>query len=132
MAITKIIDNIDLNSTWAKVSLGDLNSFYMIAIKEAKGLQDTVDPADVKAVVLEMGIESGITDKMLSIGRIVLNFDEITSSDVEVNKITAMVKRLHEPSEFYIRPIEIITNKETLKKEAKTSIDININTVKLC
>lgn len=130
MAVTKIIDNVKLDGNWTKVSLGDFNIFYLIGLKEAKALTDTLDPKDIKIINFEIGIESGITNKYLTIGRATLNFKEETSSDKELNEISAFVRCNGYPSEFYIKPIEIITNTGIIK-EGQTSIDININTVKL-
>ena len=130
MALTNISTVIELRSDWAKVDLGSLNSFYLIGIKESKGVTDTIDPKDVKRLGFEVGIESGISNKYLTIGYITLNFDEITSSDDELNKSTAMTRCLNYPSVFYIRPIEIYTDKDRFIS-GTTNIDININSVKL-
>lgn len=130
MALTTIGSIINLGSDWAKVDLGDLNSFYLIGIKESKGETDTIDPKDVKRLSFEVGIESGITNKYLTIGYLTLNFDEITSSDAELNKITAMARYIGYPSTFYIRPTEICTDKERFT-EGICTLSININSVKL-
>lgn len=130
MALTNISSVITLGSDWSSVSLGDYNSFYLIGIKESKGADDTIDPKDVKRLSFEVGIESGITNKYLTIGYLTLNFDEITSSDAELNKVTAMARYIGYPSTFYIRPTEIYTDKERFT-EGTCTLSVNINTVKL-
>ena len=109
------IVKLDSKPTWTKVDLGDLNSFYLIGVKEAKGTTDTTDPKDVKRISFEAGVESGISgaegeESYLNIGYLTLNFEEFTSSDPLLNKVTAMTRYLNFPSVFYIRPTEIFTD----------------------
>ena len=129
MALTKICDTITLGSDWHDISLGSDNSFYMIAIKEDKGVKDTVDPEDVTKVIFELGIDGGLTTP-LSIGYITLNFTEHTSSDAEIDKKTALTRVLNQPSAFKIRPSQVWTEKGLADKNTVTSISVNINTVK--
>ena len=132
MAVEKIIDNVALNGEWTSVSLGnDLHTFYLIGIKEAKSLTDTIDPKDIVKIGFELGIESGIENKYLTIGRVVLNFGLNTSSDLAFNEITAFERCMNYPSEFFIKPVEFIAKDGKVIKEGTTSIDININTVSL-
>lgn len=131
MALKNISTVVELNSPWAKIDLGDLNSFYVIGIKEEKGSSDTIDSKDVKILNFEIGIESGIQDTYLTTGYITLNFEEFTSTDSNINKLTAMTRCLNYPSIFYIRPTDIITyNGEKITKGI-TSVNVNINSIKL-
>lgn len=129
------IVKLDSKPTWTKVDLGDLNSFYLIGVKEAKGTTDTIDPKDVKRISFEAGVESGISgaegeESYLNIGYLTLNFEEFTSSDPLLNKVTAMTRYLNFPSVFYIRPTEIFTDTQKFTV-GLTTIGININVVKL-
>lgn len=132
MAVTKIIDNIALDGNWHSVSLGnDLHTFYLIGIKEAKAETDTVNSEDVTKVGFELGIESGIENKYLTIGRVALNFGLNTSSDPELDKITAFERCMNYPSNFFIRPVELFMKDGKILREGTTSIDVNVNTVSL-
>ena len=131
MALKNISGIIELDSPWAKVDLGDLNSFYLIGVKEAKGADDTIDPKDIKLLNFEVGIESGISNTYLTIGYLTLNFDEFTSNDPTVNSVTAMTRYLNYPSIFYIKPKDVVTYTNDKIVKGKASLSININTVKL-
>lgn len=130
MALQNLTEKIILGSDWIKVDLENLNSFYLIGIKEIKGTEDTIDPKNVKRIGFEVGIESGIAKKYLTISHVNLDFDAITSNDKDLNEKTAMARYLNFPSIFYIRPIEIYTENERFTSGI-TNIDVNINTLKL-
>lgn len=132
MAVTKIIDNVTLDGNWHSVSLGsDLHTFYLIGIKEAKAETDTINPEDITKIGFELGIECGIENKYLTIGRVTLNFGLNTSSDPALDKITAFERCMNYPSSFFIRPIEAYMKDGKILKEGTTSIDVNINAVSL-
>ena len=130
MAVTKKIDNVRLPMDWVEVDLGGFNAFYLIGIKEAKAVTDTIDPKDIKVINFEIGIESGIDKQYLTIGRVTLNFREETSSNKSLNDITAFTRCTGYPDKFFMKPVEVITDKG-LVKEGQTSKDKNFNTVKL-
>lgn len=132
MALTSISTLIELGSAkWSKIDLNNLNSFYIIGIKETKGATDTIDPKSIKIVNFEVGIESGIQNTYLTIGHLTLNFSEITSKDSAVNSITAMSRYLNYPSTFYIRPTDVVTYDGEVISKGTSKIGININAVKL-
>ena len=136
MAIKNISTVIELGSDWALVDLEGLNSFYLIGVKEEKGATDTIDPKDVKILNFEVGVESGIKDAdekpvYLSIGHLTLNFDEFTSKNESINKVTAMTRYLNYPSTFYIRPSDVVTYDNIRYVEGTVDIDVNINALKL-
>ena len=130
MAITNIIKKLTLNKEWYSVDLGHYNDFYIIAIKDAKNKKDTIDSDAVVQVRFEIGIDSGIKDKPLTIQFVTLNFNDVTSSDPALNKITALQRVLNFPGHFYIRPVSIDTADKTLTT-GTTSISVNINAVNL-
>lgn len=119
----------DLESGWAAIDLGSLNSFYLIGIKYEK-LAGTIDSKDVKLLTFEVGVEYTKND-YLSIGHITLNFDEYTSKDNVINKATAMTRCLNYPSVFYIRPSCAITYDNVKHTKGTIDIGINLNAVKL-
>lgn len=125
MAVSALSTTIVLGSDWHKVSLGSEHSFYLAAVKEQKGSNDTIDPQKVKRISFELGVDMGVT-KPLSIGFLTLNFDDVTSSDIEVNKITAMIKGVGYPTDFQIRPTQIYTDDNVCHKEGTTSIGVNL------
>lgn len=130
-SLTKIIDNLKLNSNWTQVTLGsNLHSIYLIAIKEVKESSNTIDPKDIISVQLELGIESGISGEYIVIQRCSLNFQDFTSSKTEINEKTAFIKLDGVPSNFYIRPISVQTASKQLN-EGQTNIDINLSPFEL-
>ena len=131
MAIKSISSVIELGSAWAKIDLGDLNSFYLIGIKEEKENSNDIDPKTVKILNFEVGVESGLENTYLTIGHITLNFDEFTSKDNVINKATAMTRCLNYPSIFYIRHSDAITYDNVKHVKGIVNIDINLNAVKL-
>ena len=127
-----ILKKIMLNTGWTKVDLGGYNDFYLIAEKcKGKSRSDTIDKIGVKKIKFEIGIDSFSNNKPLTINYITLNFDDISSSDIKTNEVTALVKVLNYPTVFYMRPIEIIMDDSSLIKEGKSSIKVGINPAKL-
>lgn len=105
MSVTKIMSN--LNTTdWIKTtgSMGT-HGAYIIAIKESKTSLDKFDISDLNYFVMEVGIESGITDKPITVTRVKLNFKDDTSSDPVVNSKTACVKLGPMPSTLYFKVV---------------------------
>lgn len=125
MAVTALSNTVVLGSDWHSVSLSSKHSFYLAGIKENKGATDTINPKDVKRISFELGVDMGLSQP-LSIGFITLNFDDFTSSDAELNAITAMVKVIGQPSEFKLRPTQIYTADNTCHTTGVTSISINL------
>lgn len=121
---------ININGKWTKVDLKKENDFYIIIRKNKAKKSDTVDPTTIQKVRFEIAIDSGVKNGPLTVNYINMNFNDITSSDIEVNKITAMMKYINFPSEFYIRAIEFYDGKTTIK-EGKSSISVTINAQKL-
>lgn len=127
-----IFKKINLNTDWQKISLGKVNDFYIFAQRGKKDSKsDTIPKDSVVKIIFEVGIDSFSKKRPLTVNYITLNFNDISSSDEATNKITALLKVLHYPSKFYIRPIEIVDTQNTLKTEGKTSIRVGINALKL-
>lgn len=124
-----IINKLKLDGTWIKVSVND-NSFYLIAIKEkAKKLKEKeINSNDVDKISFELGIDSGIKDKPIIVNRVVLDFNDETSDNEDINSITAFTRVQGLPKEFYIRPIKIIDYTSTVySKDIETAIAIKVN-----
>jgi hypothetical protein len=126
--ITSILSRIKLNSEWVTVDMSSFNDCYAIAVKETAGKNDTIDPETIKIITFEIGIDSGIKNKPITISRFSLNFNELTSSDVETNKLTAFAKLSGLPSNFYIRPLSMDDGKKTITA-GEVAIALNINPV---
>lgn len=110
--------------------MGSCNDCYIIAVKEDAGKKDTINPETIKIITFEIGIDSGVKNKPITISRFSLNFNEITSSDEMLNKITAFTRLLNIPNNFYLRPISIDDGVKTIHK-GEVAIAININPVNL-
>ena len=131
MKIKKIFKNINLNHKWVKVSLSKYNDFYLTAMKADKNVKsDTLDKDCVQKIRFEIAVESGKKNKLFTINYITLNFNDISSSDVELNRLTALTKVTNYPSTFYIRPIDMTGERSTVT-EGKTSISVYLNELRL-
>lgn len=127
--VQTVINKLKLDGTWIKVSVND-NSFYLIAIKEkAKKLKEKeIESNKVNKIYFEIGIDSGIKDKPITINRISLDFNDETSDNEDINSITAFTRVQGLPKEFYIRPIKIIDYTSTVySKDIETAIAIKVN-----
>ena len=100
----------------------------MKASKASK--KDTLDKDCVQKIRFEDAIESGKKGKLFTINYITINFNDISSSDVEFNKLTALTKVTNYPSTFNIRPIDM-TGERSVVTEGKTSVAIYLNELKL-
>ena len=130
--IKTVYKKIKLNGDWTKVNLGKANDFYLIAQRAKKdSKKNAVKKDEVKKIKFEVGIKSFSKNSILTINYITLNFSDLSSSDSSTNELTAMVKVLNYPNEFYIRPIEVCDVNNNIVKEGKTSILVGINALKL-
>ena len=100
----------------------------MIAIKNKKATADTIDPEVVDQIDLEIGIDSGITSKPITISYVTLNFSDVSSSDKEINNLTAFKCLQNLPLQFFIKVAAVRNNFKTFT-EGKTSIDLNVNSI---
>lgn len=130
MSVNTIIKKVKLNKEWLAVNLGNFNDFYLIAIKNEKEKKDLIDPASILKARFEIGIDSGVKNKPLTIQYISVDFNDMTSGDNDINKITAFTRVTNFPSQFYIRPVSIDTVERTLTT-GEVNITVNINVVNL-
>ena len=127
--VQTIINKLKLDGTWTKVNLND-DGLYLIAIKEkAKKLKEKeIESNKVNKIYFEIGIDSGIKDKYITVNRVVLDFNDETSDNEDINLITAFTRVQGLPKEFYIRPIKIIDYTSTVySKDIETAIAIKVN-----
>ena len=127
----KIFKSIKLNDSWKKVTLKKYNDFYLVAIKKEKdSKRDTLQKDCVKKIRFEVAVDSGKKGKYLTTNYITLNFNDLSSSDADFNKVTAITKVLNYPSTFYIKAIDM-TGETSTATEGKTSIEIFVNELRL-
>lgn len=74
---------------------------------------------------MEIGIDSGISNKPITIQRVKLDFSEETSSDKELNKITALTKVTQLPNSIYLRVVSF--NSINGDQYTKGSMPVGIN-----
>lgn len=128
--ITSVLSRIKLNKEWVTVDMSTFNDCYAVAVKETAGKNDTIDPETIKIITFEIGIDSGIKNKPITISRFSLNFNDVSSSDEETNKLTAFAKLSGLPTSFYIRPLSMDNGIKTIT-EGEVAIALNINPVQL-
>lgn len=106
MAATQIIDKLDTSVGWLSATniTGD-HGCYVVGIKGTKTTEDIFDIKDLKYIVLEIGIDSGIENSPITLTRLKLNFSDETSSDRELNEKTSLSKLTQLPSTIYIKPV---------------------------
>lgn len=124
--LTQVFGELKIDGNWQLIDLSKYTQCYLIAVKQKTTKKTTIDADSIKRIRLQLGIESGIKGKPLTIQYINLNFDDMTSGDNEVNKITAFAKLQSVPNQFYIK----VTSVDTGLKEYKagiTSISLNVN-----
>ena len=81
-----------LDAEWhSQTSVTGTNGAYIIAIKEEDNGSGALPVKDLKYIVMELGINSGLEGKPLTVTRTKLNFNEETSSDASTNAKTAFV-----------------------------------------
>lgn len=128
--VNNLFEYLEIDGTWYEADLTNIHNCYLIAIKNDSTEDDTLDVNKVTKIGLELGIESGIkvddVDKPLTIQRVILNFEDETSSDEYTNKISAFIKLTGLPTKLYIKPIFIDID-EIRHFEGSTSISINIS-----
>lgn len=100
---------------------------FLTAIKGTATEDDTIKLENLKYIVLELGVDSGISGKPITIQNVKLNFDERTSTDEQFNNITAMAKIGPMPSTLYYR---VIAFADSSKEYKSGSLPVSINIVK--
>lgn len=128
----KILKNINLDGSWTKVNLKKYNDFYLIGMKKDKinKKKDTLDKDCVKKIRFEIAIDSGKKNKYLTVNYLTLNFNDLTSSDADLNSITALTKVMNFPSNFYIRAIDM-TGETSTVNDGRCSIEVYVNEMRL-
>lgn len=129
--IKKILDNLTINSDWIKVSLEEYNNCYLIAIKDLTETTGFIPSANIKRIRFEVGIDSGITNKPVTISYFNVNFEDITSGNNEVNKLTAFTRLAGFPNEFYLRVSSVQQDFDEVTS-GKVAISLNVNMLKVC
>ena len=127
MAVTKIIEALDTSKGWlqAQNASGE-HGLFVIGIKGSPIDGSGLPIDNLKYVVLELGIPSGIENKPITLQMIKLNFDDITSfDDKDLNSKTACVKLGAMPSTIYIRPVAFGDGLKEVK-EGIMPISINV------
>ena len=127
--LLNIIDRIKIGD-WREVDLKSFNDCYLIAIKTNPNKLDTIDSKSIRKVRFEIGIECGIKGKPLTILNFNVDFNNETSRDNEINKITAFTRLTNIPSKFYIRCVSMDDGKESITS-GQTSINLNVNAMNL-
>ena len=127
MAATQIIDRVDIDKGWQHITnFGENFGAYLIAIKGNKTENDVLNLDDLKNMVIEVGVDSGIKDAPAPIQRVNLKFNEYTG-DGKINNLTAfsMVSKLPRADVF----IRVVSFSDGYKEYHNGSMPISMNTV---
>ena len=125
MAVTKIINSLDSTTGWTTTSEFGGKPAFIIAVKGTKTASDSLDIDDITKITLGFGIDSGITNQPVIVGRVVLDFTMFSSDDESTNKRTALSQIGVLPSDIYIKVLGIQTRMAEYT-EFDVPIEINI------
>ena len=128
MAAQGLFSKIDSASfVWkSSTSVTGTHGAYLTAFKGTAGENDTIKLDSLRYIVLELGIDSGINDKPITVANVKLNFSEQTSTDEELNKKTAMTKIGVYPSPLYYR---VLAFADESKEYKSGQLPVSINTL---
>ena len=76
MAATTIIETTNIDSGWLQFSPGENRGVYLVAIKGSKTNTDAMSIDELKSVIVEIGIDSGITGHPITIQSCTFRFNE--------------------------------------------------------
>lgn len=102
------------------------NGAYLTAIKSTPTANDTIPLKTLKYIILELGIDSGISGKPITVANIKLNFSEQTSTDADLNDKTAMTKIGVYPTPLYYR---VLAFADQTKEYTSGKLPVSINTL---
>lgn len=130
MAVTQILSRAKIKDNWVQIDLSNKHSAYLIAVKNPKTAQDTIDVDKVRRIMVELAIDSGITSKPITIQYVNFDFKDKTSSEADIDIRTAFVRLIGIPSIFYVRIVAIDDGLNEYKT-GETAISFNLNAVEL-
>lgn len=124
--IAKIINNLD-TSTWTPVdNITGTWGCYLIGVKGEPIDTDKINVNDLKYIVFEVGIDSGIEQSPITLTRIKLNFSEETSTDPILNSKTAIAKLTQMPARVYLKPISFA---DQTKEYTSGTVNVSVNVI---
>lgn len=131
--LTNVTNKLLTLGDWRSINLKNFNDCYFIAIKEniKKVKEITINSKDIKKIRFELAIDCGIAGKPLTMQHFSLDFSDTTSSDNEINKITAFTRLVNIPNEFYIKAVSVEMLDGTELTEGTAGLSINVNALNL-
>ena len=125
--VTQIMEKLDTSTGWlSATNITGTHGCYVIGIKGTKAEGDVFDIKDLKYVVIEVGIDSGIENKPITLTRIKLNFADPTSSDEDLNNKTALSQLVQLPSTIYLKPIAF---GDQIKEYTSGKMPVSVNVI---
>lgn len=125
--VTQIMEKLDTSTGWlSATNITGAHGCYVIGIKGTKAEGDAFDIKDLKYVVIEVGIDSGIENKPITLTRIKLNFADPTSSDEDLNNKTALSQLVQLPSTIYLKPIAF---GDQIKEYTSGKMPVSVNVI---
>ena len=90
----------------------DLHDFYLIGI---------TDDESIKSITFSCAIDSGVTGEVAEIGNITLP----VYGNISQTRFTGF------PTEFWMKPVQVITTDEVVHKDGVYEVEVNINNIAL-
>jgi hypothetical protein len=120
MAAIKRIERTSIDG-WKTFDVGENFGVYLIAIKGIKTDDDIMSIDELKNVVVEIGIDSGIPDSPIAIQRVNLQFNNSENKSVALGMTSKLPK-----DNTYIR---VVAFSNGMAEKLEGSMPISINTV---
>lgn len=106
---------------WKEFNIGENFGVYLIAIKDKATEEDIINIDNLKNLVVEIGIDSGIEGKPIPVQRVNLQFNDKDNPSVAFG----MTSKLPKDSTF----IRVVAFSDGYKESLAGSMPISINTV---
>lgn len=129
MALAKIITKVDLG-TWLQTDIDECNNCFLVVAKETSVQGDVIDSKNINNIVIELGVDSGVTNHPIPVRRISLSFNDASYNDEELDNKVVYAQLTNLPSSFYIK-ITSVDDGKVRYSSGKVALSVSTNGVKL-
>lgn len=131
--VTNLKANITLDGVWNTLTAGgEKTSGFLIMIKQLVKASENIDTDSIQAVTMDVGIDSGEVDQVLTLGSYTFNFAPISFTSVNtINDRAAFTQIQSLPKKFYYRFTAIETSSKVIKVGDKVNGATPVANIKL-
>lgn len=115
--VTNLKASIVLDGSWNTVTAsGDVTKGLLIMIKQITKASENVDTNSIRAITMDIGLDSGEDNQILLVGGFTFNFSPIAlTSCNSINDRAAFVKVGQLPKKFYYRISAVELSNKVIK-----------------